>query len=193
MIQTTYSSTGGCFVHRPISTQNRLILPFTAYECCKGGPGLCGENRRLPKELEKLGVRDDQWNYFMEKLDKEVQRNSPSLFFGRYSFWFFALIGLLFCHCRAEYKYNRLIGKWLEEFNGQVLNSLGLYAKIQTNHGRIVEYTETISWLAFSLNEEETIKLKKEPVLWCKCCCSKTIKPSCIQKMEGCCGPERNI
>jgi len=65
MNQTTHGSTGGCFVHRPFSTPNRLILPFTGYKCFKSGPGLYGANRLLPKELEKLGVRDDQWNYFM--------------------------------------------------------------------------------------------------------------------------------
>ena len=61
--QTTHGSTGGCFVHRPISTPNRLILPFAGYKCFKSGPGLYGANRLLPKELEKLGVRDDQGKF----------------------------------------------------------------------------------------------------------------------------------
>jgi len=77
---------------------------------------------------------------------------------------------------------------------------LGLCAKVQTSQVlvpfllHVAQYTEIISWLAISLNEEESIKLKEEPAIWMpECCCSKIIKPFCFQNVCVCCGPERAI
>ena len=177
----------GPFVHRPLSSPNRLILPFIPYTCCHSGPGFLGKTS-LPSQLKELGIDESNWNIHIKILQEEIEPKSPILFFQAIFSWI-SVYGLFCCLWYSQGKYHMKIRKWLEEFNEKVLGTQGLYAKFQTN--------ETCgglnSWLAISLNIDDSRSLREEPVVWRpKCCCGDDIVPNC-QHIFLCLGPKRYI
>ena len=136
------------------------------------------------------------WSYFRDKLTNEVQRHSPSIC-ALIGYWTCAIMGFFCCLCHSEGKYQKLLGGWLDDFNRQILSNMNLYAKVQSNEVTYSDgknyHTESISWLAISLNDEDSRKLRNEPVVWNPKCCSNAIVPSCCQKVCCCCGTKRFV
>ena len=56
---------------RPRTSSTRLIIPFTSQNCCSSGIGIGLEDRVLPQKLKDLGVKEEEWSFFMEKLEKD--------------------------------------------------------------------------------------------------------------------------
>lgn len=191
-ILKTFPEEGGFLVHRPKSSQNRLILPFRSRHCCRHGIGL--QNMKLPKELQDLEINEYEWNNMMQKLQKEVQPLAPSICSLSF-YWIITLVGIFCCLLNAEGKYQKKLEEWLEELNSEILSKKNLYAKIQSNEIHAKEYHENISWLAISLNLEDAKILKNEPVVWTPKCCSSEITPmcACCSKIICCFGPKRII
>lgn len=189
----TNPETGGFLLHRPISTTSRLIIPFTPRNWCSPGVGISFEDRALPSELKELGVQEEEWNFFMQKLDQEVQPFATNKS-KKYLYWVLCLAGFFCCLKESESIYQKKVEIWVEEFNSQVLLKRSLYGKFQSNDIQLYKYHKSISWLSISLNYEDAQALRHEPIVWTPICCSDEIRPSkCFSKIFGCCGEKRFV
>ena len=161
------------YFREPVSTPQRLILPFRPAAVCGHGTGFDPALATLPKELAALKINAAAWESFIHRLQHEVQpRSIPGIctilsFIPH--FWPESFVA-----CCLNARYQRSLGNWLKELNSELLAPRGLYATFQTNgdraHAMSLSATgcalETASWLAISLTSAETVILQHEPMLW---------------------------
>src|SRR5690349_20664742 len=69
---------GGWAVHRPRSTNQRLILPFYGSGWCGPGSGL-ERGMPLPEVLQSRGVTHASWEQLLGRLEREVQVKEPTV------------------------------------------------------------------------------------------------------------------
>ena len=187
-IQYENDHSKGLACKRPMSTPDRLIIPFYPMAGCCGsscsGNGNTGIEIAFetspPMELLDAGVDPEEWEQWMMRLDDEVQDDRMSMC----TFTMLAMLILPIPYlCMETRNYNRRLGLWLEDFNDEFLSRYGLYATTQTAMYDADQYHEEISWLAIALTREEAEVLRSEPHIWATPCCGDEIKPhwSCCQ------------
>ena len=93
-----------------------------------------------------------------------------------------------FQHECKEGSYQRAVAEWLGRLNASLLAPRRMYAKVQTVEETVSyndgtqdrSHTESLSWLAIALTDEEAHALQLEPVVWTpKCCSNRTEKAWC--------------
>jgi hypothetical protein len=166
----------GLFLHRPESTEERLILDFNLTACCSTGTGLNEDDcRTVPVLLAKRGVTVEEWKRFVDRL-AEIQSHQWSM-----TAYVLSIV-LVLCTpilCCVQARYHKHMRVWLDDLNREVMMPRGMFAKFQTNSVHSDKYHESISWLAVALTEEESAILREEVIFWSPGCCDQTIRPAC--------------
>eukprot|EP01116_Phalansterium_solitarium_P024915 TRINITY_DN9275_c0_g1_i1.p1 TRINITY_DN9275_c0_g1~~TRINITY_DN9275_c0_g1_i1.p1 ORF type:complete len:207 (+),score=54.50 TRINITY_DN9275_c0_g1_i1:108-728(+) len=181
----------GLAVKRPITTEDRLILPFVPGACCTAGPGFREEDAvRVPAALAVRDVTEAEWQRFMERYRDDVQSKQWST--CAYVALIFSIVGIPFA-CYRHTVYQRALRDWLIAFNHDVLVPKGLFSKFQTNAVHSQHYNEEISWLAVALSPEEADQLMNEPVMWTPGCCEPRIRPDHVSSAACCCCAARVV
>lgn len=123
----------------------------------------------MAQKLKDLGVKEKEWSFFMEKLEKDVQSFAPSHCSRCLCSALFTLT-CLFCGLWLyEGRFHKKLGIWLEEFNTELLAKKVLYGKLQSIDipiKRLDRCHDSYSWLAISLTLGDAEILKKELIVW---------------------------
>ncbi|EGD82551.1 hypothetical protein PTSG_03203 [Salpingoeca rosetta] len=161
--QETQAKRGGLIVRRPQSTPERLIFPFFKTRWCSTRNALADNMLQVPEELARHGVTQDDWQLWMDKLETNVQPKSTSMCSCIFGIAFLLPIPILVVRQR---RYQRAVKQWLDGFNKEVFQPLGLYATTQTGVVQINRSREEISWLAVATTHDEADNLMQEPHMW---------------------------
>jgi hypothetical protein len=129
--------------------------------------------KQVPAEIRQRGVSQEMWLHWVNEL-QGAQRLAPNFFCDLVCF--LGTGGFSICTCRGNWTrraYWKALLDWQNCFNEQVLIRLGMFCKTQSSSitrflGRNADGTartheETIAWIAFALNPQESDKLKMEP------------------------------
>ncbi len=186
------SRRGNWLLSRPKSSNTRIIIDFFPNSCCGDPMGLSDEDvNNVPPAL--VGVEPAEWTKRMTQL-RDIAKGRLSTMTD------IALcvlvIGIPFV-LGKNYKSQKLIKKWMDDFNEQVLAPKGYYLKTQTSSVSIDDYHEEISWLAISLTPEDAGLLKKEEhMLYMWPCTGKHVPCSCwtvTWQIFCCCGCKQYV
>lgn len=170
--------------YRPLSTWDRLIIPFHSTEFCQVGTGFVEEESNCPQILVERGVNPQIWKRYLSRMASEVQSRQISVC---------SHIGCVCCICCCYVPYSCLmksyhgaLQKWLDDFNEEVFQLDGMFIKFQSclvdatkstcmhrvNNDRGAPPTTDgnkhacASWLAVALTPQQSKALQREQVLW---------------------------
>lgn len=181
---------GGLALRRPMSTDDRLILPFSPGACCGAGPGLDPEViAAVPPALAARHVSHETWRQLMTSLEAMQQRDGQSVC---------AVVGLIMSLvgvpllCWKQGRYHTSLREWVNAANTK-LAPLHVYLKFQQASIHADKYHEEIYWLACALGPEESDILREEPIFWSPGCCDGAIGPNpcACACCTCCCGVQR--
>ncbi|KAJ3313814.1 hypothetical protein HDU76_002537 [Blyttiomyces sp. JEL0837] len=170
---TTTTPTPLTRAFRPISTETRLIIPFTKTNYTTHSHGINEPN--VPNQLLQKGLTQHQWTQILDSLHQIQKKIHTTVTHD--SLAHIPLINMYEIH--HESGYYTALSTWLTNINNDVCIPLGMFCKLQTcqfngfvnfpeghviNDGKFEH--EECSWLAVGLEKEECDKLKREPVFW---------------------------
>jgi hypothetical protein len=156
-------------IRRPSTTPTRLILDVRRERCC------CGDKEleqvfepdvfsHPPQEVLARGVPAHEWREWLLRLQQIIYNGTFSdcvkcMLWG-------TLIGGAYLIFQDNHMQLR-VAALMREFNAQVLEPRGIYAKTQKAVFRTDKQREEISWLAIALDSDEVTMLRQEDnVFW---------------------------
>eukprot|EP00055_Hartaetosiga_balthica_P014236 m.77119 g.77119 ORF g.77119 m.77119 type:complete len:211 (-) comp8535_c1_seq2:645-1277(-) len=184
-------------IRRPASSDTRLIIDLNTYNMncsCKGTPEFVSEADMdiIPQAVADQGVSEQEWQKHMRLLDQAIRKNRMSVLTVTLLSVLVVTIPFIF---RRINKLQRAVIKVMDDFNEQVLEKHGLYAKTQKSIFRADKYQEEAPWLAIALTKDDVLALRgEEHIFWYNPFTNThTANDGCCKCMNTCCGTPQVI
>ncbi|KAJ3081392.1 hypothetical protein HK102_002370 [Quaeritorhiza haematococci] len=180
---------------RPGSTPDRLVIDLFTANWVSGKPKILEDDiiNTIPPQIAAKGVDPVTWTKWMNRFRKDTARHTMSIL--ETIFWWTTLVCVPVWIWKNN-KRQRLVAKFLADFNREVMEPHGMYFKTQTGiwhnwDGKGQGHDLTVSWASVALTPQGVAQLKEEEYFldynpWTKRYSQWTGSGACCAKW--CCG-----